>query len=161
MEANRFARSNASRYFIAAELSLRGYEVAVRIGKTDAHIFCSNIEATKNVNIRVSPFVPGSSSCSVGIKAEQFFGNNYFWVLAGIPNPGSTGKFEYYIIPNQVMAENVPKYHRLWLETPGSDGLAHNDTDMRVVYLPPSASPFYWDISQYRNNWGLIAKKLT
>ena len=162
MVSQKITRANASRFFVAGELSRRGYSVNVTTGKTsDAHVHCSNAEGTKTVQIYVRTFEPGFNSCSVGAKAEEFFGDNFFWVLAGIPKPGGPGEFEYYVIPNRVMADNEPKYHRLWLETPGKNGRAHNDTTPRVVLLPPSTSPFYWDVSGYRNNWDLIADKLS
>lgn len=154
-------RANASRFFVAGELSRRGFSALVTTGRTSkAHVLCSNVDGTKTVHIQVRTYEPGYGSCMVGTKAGDFLGDNYFWVLAGIPNPGEPGEFEYYIIPNRVMAENEPKYHRLWLETPGRNGLAHNDNATRVVLLPPSTSPYYWDISQYHNNWDLIAEKL-
>jgi hypothetical protein len=162
MKVNRFTRGNASRFFVAGELSRRGYPAVVTSGKSpNTHVLCSNAEGTKTVHILVRTYVPGSSSCAVGVKAEQFSGDNYFWILAGIPYPGGPGDFEYYVIPNRVMAENEPKYHRRWLETPGRNDRAHQDTNMRVVLLPPSTSPYYWDISQYRNNWGIIEDKLS
>lgn len=162
MTGNSITRGNASQFFVAAELCRRGYSAVVTLGNTpNTDILCSNLEGTKFVHIQVKTYVPGNSSCSVGMKATKFFGDNFFWILAGIPQPGSTVSNEYYIIPNRVMVDNEPKYHRLWLETPGKNGQAHNDTTMRVVLLPPSISPYYWDISPYRNNWGLIEEKLS
>jgi hypothetical protein len=43
------------------------------------------IFGTRFVHIQVKTFVPGGRSCSVGMKAEQDFGENFFWVLGGIP----------------------------------------------------------------------------
>jgi hypothetical protein len=55
--------------------------------------------------------------------------------------------FEYYIVPEIVMAENVKRAHQQWLSTAGSKGQAHNDNTVRTVYLPPFKSLSGWDIS--------------
>ena len=45
------------------------------------------------------------------MKAEKVFGDNFFWVLGGIPKPNTEDSFEYYVIPSAVMAENVSEAH--------------------------------------------------
>lgn len=161
MAGNSITRGNASQFFVAGELCRRGYSAVVTLGNTpNTDVLCSNLEGTRFVHIQVKTYVPGNGSCNVGVKAEKFFGDNFFWVLAGIPLPTINTFFEYYVIPNQIMAENEPKYHHLWLETPSRNGRAHQDNPVRVVLLPPSKSPFYWDISPYLNRWDLIEEKL-
>ena len=94
------------------------------------------------------------------MKAENVFGNNFFWVLGGIPQPHTEDNFEYYIIPSAVMAENVSEAHQLWLVTPGKKGQAHKDNTIRTVHLPPYKSISGWDISEYRERWDLIEERL-
>jgi len=154
-------RGNASQFFVAGELCRRGYSAVVTLGNTpNTDILCSNIQGTKFVHIQVKTFVPGNSTCSVGLKAEKFFGNNFFWVLGGIPKHNQDADFVYYIIPSRIMAKNVTKANQLWLKTPGKLGQAHKDNPVRVVHLPPRKSFSGWDISRYRNRWDLIEAKL-
>jgi hypothetical protein len=157
-------RGNASQFFVAGELCRRGYSAVVTMGNTpNTDILCSNIEGTRFVHIQVKTFAPGKSkTCSVGMKAERNFGGKFFWVLGGIPTPGSKRDFEYYIIPSSVMAKNVSKAHQLWLSTPGVKGQTHNDNSMRTVRLPSHGSKgvSFWDISEYLNRWDLIEAKL-
>lgn len=87
-------------------------------------------------------------NCSVGVKAEKAYGPDFFWVLGAIPKPGSDKDFEYYIIPSQIMAENVYQAHQLWLMTPGKKGQARKDNKVRTVHLPPYKSFSGWDISE-------------
>ena len=87
-------------------------------------------------------------------------GPTFFWVLGGIPLPGSDKPFEYYIIPSDIMAKNVAEAHALWLSTPGKKGQAHVDTTVRTVHLPPYQSLSGWDISQYRDQWIYIERAL-
>lgn len=161
MAKEKSTRGNASQFFVAGELCRRGYSAVVTMGNTpNTDILCSNIEGTRFVHVQVKTFVPGSRTCSVGVKAEKDFGENFFWVLGGIPEPESKSDFVYYIIPSPVLAREVNKAHRLWRATPGKNGQEHNENNIRIVNLPPSKSITGWDVSEFQNRWDLIEKKL-
>jgi hypothetical protein len=161
MAKEKSSRGNSSQFFVAGELCRRGHAAVVTLGNCpNTDILCSNIEGTRFVHIQVKTFVPGSRTCSVGLKAEKDFGKNFFWVLGGIPQPGQNAEFEYYIIPSREMAKHVCEAHKLWLKTPGKQGQAHRDSAVRTVHLPPRTSPSGWDISKYKNRWDLIDDKL-
>jgi len=161
MEKEKSTRGNASQFFIAGELCRRGYCAVVTLGNTpNTDILCSNLQGTKFVHIQVKTFVPGNRTCSVGLKAEKDFGENFFWVLGGIPKPNTEYGFEYYIIPSSVMANNVLEAHQLWLKAPGKNLQEHKDNNVRTVHLPPFKSFNGWDISEYRERWDLIETKL-
>jgi hypothetical protein len=161
MKKEKSTRGNASQFFVAGELCRRGYSAVVTLGNTPiTDILCSNIQGTKFVHIQVKTYVPGNKTCSVGLKAEKDLGENFFWVLAGIPRPESKTDFEYFIIPSHDMAINIQEGHRLWLEAPGKKGQSHNENIARIVHLPPNKSLSGWDIGEYRNKWDLIERKL-
>jgi hypothetical protein len=161
-EMDKSTRGNASQFFVAGELCRRGYSAVVTLGNTpNTDILCSNIEGTKFVHIQVKTFIPGNATCSVGLKAEQYFGENFFWVLGGIPKPDQEHNFVYYIIPSSVMSKNVSEAHALWLATPGKNGQPHKDTKIRTVHIPPKKSLIGWDISEFKNCWQLIEQKLS
>jgi len=162
MGKEKVTRGNASQFFVAGELCRRGYSAVVTLGNTpNTDVLCSNIEGTKFVHIQVKTFIPGHRTCSVGMKAEKNFGDNFFWVLAGIPEPASKSGFEYYIIPSCEMSKNILKGHQTWLETLGKKGQIHNDNNIRIVHLPPSkCTTSDWDISEYRDRWDLLEQKL-
>jgi hypothetical protein len=161
MGKEKSTRGNASQFFVAGELCRRGYSAVVTLGNTpNTDILCSNIEGTKFVHIQVKTFVPGNRTCTVGAKAEKYFGENFFWVLGGIPEPESKSGFEYYIIPANEMSKNISEEHSNWLNTLGKKGQMHNETGLRAVHLPPWKSVSGWDISKYRDRWDLIEEKL-
>ena len=161
MAKEKSTRGNASQFFVAGELCRRGLAAVVTLGNCpNTDILCSNIEGTRFVHIQVKTFVPGSRTCSVGRKAEKDFGNNFFWVLGGIPNDGQKVKFEYYIIPSREMAKHVSEAHSQWLNTPGKKGQPHRESAVRIVQLPPRKSISGWDISKYLDRWDLIGSKL-
>ena len=137
MAKEKSSRGNASQFFIAGELCRRGYSAVVTLGNTpNTDILCSNIEGTKFVHIQVKTFVPGSGTCSVGLKSE------------------------YYIIPSKIMAKNIKESHRIWLSSLGKKGQEHRDNPIRAVAIPPKKSLNGWNISKYKNRWDIIDKKL-
>lgn len=161
MGKEKITRGNASQFFVAGELCRRGYSAVVTLGNTpNTDVLCSNIEGTKFVHIQVKTFVPGHRTCSVGTKTEKDFGENFFWVLVGLPEPGRKIEFEYYIIPSCEMSKNVLKGHKIWLETLDKKGQKHKDNTVRTVHLPPYKSISGWDISEYRDRWDLLEHKL-
>jgi len=161
MAKDKSSRGNASQFFVAGELCRRGYPAVVTMGNTpNTDILCSNIEGTRFVHIQVKTYVPGGKTCSVGLKAEKDFGENFFWVLGGIPKPESDSNFIYFVIPSFVMASKISEAHLYWLGIPGKKGQAHNDSKVRTVTLPPLMSITGWDVSEYQNRWDLIENKL-
>ena len=112
------------------------------------------------MHIQVKTFVHGNRTCSVGEKAERSYGTNFFWVVAGIPEPGQAAPFEFYVIPSDVMAKNVTERHATWLATPGKDGRAHKDTSVRAVAVSKGVSDYHWPVLAYRDKWELIERKL-
>jgi len=154
-------RASASQYYVAGELCRRGLVAVVTPGGCpNTDILCSNKAGTKFVHIQVKTFVPGGRTCSVGRKAEDYYGPNFFWVLGGIPKPGSGKEFEYYVIPSRVMAKNIKACHEMWLRAPGKQGQAHNPTTVRTVHLPPYKNKNGWSIARYLDRWALIEKRL-
>lgn len=161
MAKEKSTRGNASQFFVTGELCRRGYSAVVTLGNTpNTDVLCSNIAGTKFVHIQVKTYISGNRTCSVGLKAEKYFGENFFWVLGGIPQPEQKAEFEYFIIPSHDMARNVVEAHKLWLSTPGKNGQPHKENKVRTVHLPPCKSFSGWDISAYRNRWDLIEDKL-
>lgn len=155
------ARGNASQFFVAGELCRRGYAAVVTMGNTpNTDVLCSNVEGTRFVHIQVKTYRPGNATCSVGMKATKNFGPNFFWVLSGLPKPGTDAAQEYFVIPAAEMAKHVSEAHDQWLKAPGKKGQAHKENTVRTVALPPRKSFSGWDISPYRNRWDLLEAKL-
>lgn len=162
IDKDKSTRGHASQFFIAGELCRRGWLAVVTMGNSpNTDILCSNKAGTRFVHVQVKTFVPGNRTCSVGVKAEKVFGRSFFWVLGGIPKPGSALPFEYYVIPSSMMAENIVKSHQLWLKTPGKNDRIHRDNTIRTVHIPPAKSFSGWDISEYRDRWDLIEQELS
>ncbi|MBU1922282.1 hypothetical protein KKD84_03595, partial [Patescibacteria group bacterium] len=125
-------------------------------------ILCSNKEGTKFLHIQVKTFRPRDKDCSVGLKAEKNYGDKFFWILCGIPEPDDKDQtFKYFIIPSKEMSQNVRESFEVWAKTPGEKGQIRNqENKFRAVLLPPKKNPNGWDVSPYLNKWELIENKL-
>ena len=161
MEHDKSYRGNASQFFVAGELCRRGYAAVVTLGNTpNTDVLCSNRNGTRFAHIQVKTFVPGLKTCNVGLKAERQFGEAFFWVLAGIPLPGSALPFRYLIIPCREIAVNVSSFHQQWLLAPGKKGQQRNDSAVRAVAVAPGAATYFWDAQAYEDRWDLIGAVL-
>jgi len=158
---NKNHRGSASQFFVAGELCRRGHVAVVTMGNTpNTDILCSNEEGTKFVHIQVKTFIPGIKTVQVGKKSEKDFGENFIWVLGGIPHPESNEDFVFYIIPSKEVARNVLESHKIWMQTPGSKGQKRNDSKVRTIHLPPKSCINGWSIEKYKNRWDIIEKLL-
>ena len=154
-------RGSASQFFIAGELCRRGAVAVVTMGNCpNTDILCSNTKGTRFAHIQVKTFRPGDKTCPVGEKAETEYGDNFFWILGGIPQSDSSHQFVYYVIPSPVMAREIRRNHQKWLDTPGKRGQPHNPTNMRCIELPPRLNHTGWSIEPFRNRWDLVLKCL-
>lgn len=158
---NKNHRGSASQFFVAGELCRRGLVAVVTLGNTpNTDILCSNEEGTKFVHIQVKTYVPGIKTVQVGSKSEKDFGENFIWVLGGIPHPDSKADFEFYIIPSKEVARNVTESYKIWMNTPGVNGQQHNDNKIRTIQLPPRSCLNGWNIEEYKNRWDIIENLL-
>ncbi|RZJ24208.1 MAG: hypothetical protein EOO54_10135 [Haliea sp.] len=156
-ERDKSHRGNASQFFVAGELCRRGYAAVVTLGNTpNTDVLCSNRAGTRFAHIQVKTFVPGNTTCTVGLKAERQYGEAFFWVLGGIPAPGSKAEFEYFVIPCSEMAKHVTHHHKLWLAGPGKNGRLRKDSAVRAVSVVPGKALYMWNVAAFRNRWDLI-----
>jgi hypothetical protein len=154
-------RGDAGQFFVAGELSRRGLVAVITLGNCpNTDILCSDADGTRFVHIQVKAFLPGKRTCNVGKKSELEYGESFFWVLAGIPDPLTDRPFEYYIIPASEMAKNMRAEFQHWVNTPGKTKPHDPENPIRGVFLPPLTNPGGWRIESYLNRWDLIERAL-
>lgn len=118
-------------YFVAAELSRRGYISSVTLKNTKGiDILVTNESATKTIGIQVKTNQNDRRTWVLNSKAEEFYADDLFYVFVNLVAIGQLP--EYYIVPSKVVADKVKNGHKEWLDTPGKKGQAHNDTTMRM-----------------------------
>ena len=136
----------AGEYFVAAELSRRGYLASITLRNTKGvDILCSNADATKTVAIQVKTNSRSNREWMLNQKAESFYADNHFYVFVNLHD--SEKQPDYFIVPSELVAAHAKDTHATWLAAPGKDGRAHIDTTMRK----------FADLSEeYKDRWDLL-----
>ncbi len=120
----------AGEYFVAAELSRRGFMATITLRNNDSiDILASNTISNKLFAIQVKTNQFGGKSWVLNKKSENTFSENYYYVFVALK--GEKDRAEYFIVPSKAVAEYVKNSHSDWLNSTGKNGQKHNDTSMR------------------------------
>lgn len=120
----------AGEYYVAAELSKRGYIASITLRNTKGvDVLCSNSEATRTVGIQVKTNSGSRRSWILNQKAEDYFADNLFYVFVNLNS--NTKHPDFFIVPSKTVATYCKEGHAKWLKTPGKKGRVHIDTPMR------------------------------
>jgi len=120
----------AGEYYVAAELTARGYIASITLRNTKGvDILCSNEDASKSVAIQVKTNRRSTRDWVLNQKSEDYYADNLFYVFVNL-NEGVKAP-DYFIVPSTEVAKFAKESHASWLSTPGRNGQAHNTTTMR------------------------------
>lgn len=121
----------AGEYFVAAELSLRGFMASVTLRNNDSiDIHASKLsDKGKMFAIQVKTSQINNRKWILNKKAELSSSDSHFYIFVSLK--GERERPEYFIIPSKTLAKIVKDSHKRWLITPGKNGQTHNDSDMR------------------------------
>lgn len=120
----------AGEYFVAAELSRRGYMASITLRNNDSiDIHASNLSDKKIFGIQVKTSQYSGRKWPVGQKAETREADNLFYVFVAFKKIDE--RPDYFIVPSKDVATQVREGHIRWLQSPGKKGQPHMDTSMR------------------------------
>ncbi|MHA8064281.1 hypothetical protein [Aquirufa aurantiipilula] len=121
----------AGEYFVAAELSLRGYMASITLRNNDSiDIHASKLEDNDKIfAIQVKTAQVNNRKWILNKKVEDKFSKSMFYIFVGLK--GLNQRPDYYIVPSIDLAKMVKKTHHDWLITPGKNGEKHIDSDVR------------------------------
>jgi len=120
----------AGEYYVAAELSKRGYVGSITLRNTDGiDILASNSDGSRTVAIQVKTKSDHLKGWTLNAKAENLYNPKLFYIFVNLNNDQTPP--DYHIVKSKVVANFVKKGHEKWLRTPGKQGQVHNDTNMR------------------------------
>jgi hypothetical protein len=120
----------AGEYFVAAELSRRGYLASITLRNSrGVDILATNRDATKSVAIQVKTNQRGIAQWILNEKVETSAGDdslpeNLFFVFVNLPPNGDAPS--YHIIERREVARLAKEGHERWLATPGRGGKLHS-----------------------------------
>jgi len=132
-------------YFVAAELSRRGYIASITLRNTRGiDVLCSNSEATKNVSIQVKTTQKSRNSWILDKKLEEYHSPKHFYIFVSL-----NGKEQprFFIVPSKIVANHIKSGHRKWLEGKSKTGKRRKDSSIRK----------FRDLEErYLNRWDLL-----
>jgi len=104
----------AGEYFVAAELSRRGWICSITLRNTpDVDILVTNHKASRSATIQCKTNQSGRKVWQLSKRCEDFYSENHFYVFV---NLGAVDELPtYHIVPSEVVADHVKYYHRIWL----------------------------------------------
>lgn len=145
-ELNSLLAGVTGEYFVAAELSSRGYIASITLRNTKGiDIVCSNQEATKTVSIQVKTTRDHARTWMLDKKADNFRARNLFYVFVTLNN--GLAAPDYFVVPSEIVAKYTSADHKKWLATPGRGGKKHIDSPIRK---------FHDKEGKYLNQWKIL-----
>jgi len=136
----------AGEYFVAAELSRRGFIASITMRNSPGiDILVTNLTAKRAVTIQCKTSRSSTKGWILSDKAEGFTPKNHFYVFVRLGT--STDRPAYHIVPSQVVANYVKSRHRAWLNGKKPDGGQRKDSAMRK---------FRDEENKYNEKWELL-----
>lgn len=130
MATNKILTGIAGEYFVAAELSRRGYLAALTQRNTaGVDLLASCADGSRGVSIQVKTTSGKNPSWRLTSKAEEMKDENVFYVLVRLNTISE--KPDYYIAPSAEVAEYIYRTHREWLSGTKRNGDARKDSPIR------------------------------
>lgn len=141
----------AGEYFVAAELSLRGFIASISLRNTKGiDIVVADPNSHNSLTIQVKTEQNSSKKWALNKKAENNSSKNFFYVFVNLNNGKKPPS--YHIVPSTIVSEYCKISHEKWLSTPGRNGQKHNDNDIRN----------FKDLEdKYLEKWSTLEKTLT
>lgn len=136
----------AGEYFVAAELSRRGYIASVTLRNTrGVDILAANEAGTKTAQIQVKTNQDSNRVWLLNKKAESFSSPRLFYVFVALG--GLEGHPAFHIVPSRVVAKYTAENHQRWLAGTKRDGTRRKDSTMRTFSDKPG---------QYLDAWSRL-----
>ena len=133
----------AGEYFVAAELSRRGYLASITLRNSRGiDIIASSADASRLVSIQVKTSSGRVPKWVLTKKSETFSSDSHYYVFVLLREVGTRPDF--HIVPSGIVAEYVATTHAAWLAGTKPDGSARKDSAMRN---------FRDDDQQYKEAW--------
>jgi len=116
----------AGEYFVAAELSRRGYIASISMRNTRGiDILATNEKATRSITIQCKTNQNGRPSWILNEKAEEFAPKNHYYVFVALTATNERPRF--HVVPATIVAKCISDSHQAWLRGKKS----RKDTSMR------------------------------
>jgi hypothetical protein len=135
----------AGEYFVAAELSRRGFIASITMRNSRGFdILATNENASRTVTIQVKTNQNARREWMLNDKAEKSFSKDWFYVFVILNRPHERPAF--YVVPSEDVAKQISKSHRAYLGTAGRMGQQRKDSPMRKFFDAEDHYLERWDL---------------
>ena len=137
----------AGEYFVAAELSRRGFLAAITLRNSDGvDILANSLETNNQICFQIKTSQK-KRKWPLSEKVEKDKSPNKIYVFVNLIDQNSLP--EYFLIDAVSLSEIIETGHKKWLSTPNKKGGIHNDTKIRE----------FSDVNgKYKDNWQILNK---
>jgi hypothetical protein len=121
----------AGEYFVAAELSRRGYIASISLRNTRGiDVLATNQDGSRSVTIQCKTSQRTQKRWVLNAKSEDFVSPTHFYVFVLL---GAIGAHpQYHVVPSRDVAKYLKADHKKWMSTAGRGGRKHMDNSVRV-----------------------------
>jgi hypothetical protein len=141
----------AGEYFVAAELSRRGWIATLTLKNTpNIDVIATTPDGHRTLNIQVKTRSIGNRQGWILSKSIEKLvaGDNFY--IAFVDLKGKDERPDYFLIPKNLFAKWMDRRHVEWLATPGRAGRMHVDNPIRCFDRPQ-----FKVFERYHNNWDI------
>ena len=140
----------AGEYFVAAELTRRGYVTSLTSKNTKTmDLLASDKGGYRQVALQVKTCDnPKQNKWKMSDSVEKTDATNLFFVFV---NMNGGNEPSYYVVPSKYVAYRVRQDYENWLNTPGKNGHVRQETTMRTFEFLDET-----ECDQYRDAWHLL-----
>jgi hypothetical protein len=143
---NRVLTGVTGEYYVAAELSRRGYIASITLRNTrGVDVLCSNADASKSVGIQVKARNGMQRSWILSQKGEDYYADTLFYVFVNVSEDPKQQP-EFTVVPSKVVADHIRKNHAAWLKGTKKNGQSRKDSTMRQFRDPAEQYLGRWDL---------------
>src|SRR5947208_2952399 len=119
----------AGAYFVAAELSRRGYIATLTMRNARGiDLLVANSTATRSASIQVKTNQDSTKSWILDAKVEDLIADNLFYILVNLNGQAPPAV---HVVESAIVAEYCRSTHREWLAGARRDGTARKDSNVR------------------------------
>jgi hypothetical protein len=120
----------AGEYYVAAELSRRGYLAAITLRNSESvDLLVSNQEGNKLISIQVKT-TQNKLKWMLSKKIENDISENKYFIFVNIPSDINKPPV-YRIVNSKILANHIYHGHRNWLNGTTKNGKIRNDSNVR------------------------------
>ncbi len=123
---------NAGEFYVAAELSKKGFNTAILLGNTENYDILTVNSKTQNqilIQVKTSWNARGGRKWVLTKKVEDIIDKNLFYIFVNLFEENK--RPEFFIIHSEELSNIIKTGYDRWLKTPGKNGQKHNPNSIR------------------------------